>query len=147
MAIEEMLASGAIQDIAAFITACEFPPEAFVLVERLPQEVIANRQERQDLLRFARLDNGLDPGRYTSGRVFHPDFELRWEREMHRTRVVYLGQARKLPELQMIKLREEWQPRQSNYYLFGASLDAFRLAQKIGRASCWGRVFIWVVAG
>jgi len=130
MAREEMLASGVVQDIAAFIAACGFPPESFVLVERFPQQVMADRPERQDLLRFARLGDGIDPGRYTSGRVFYPDFELRWEREMQRTRVVYLGQARELPEeLLPGKTLEAWQPCEKNYDLFGTALSDTRLVQ------------------
>lgn len=127
MATEEILATGVVQDITAFIHACRFPPAAFVLVEQLPQHVIAHPQERQDLLRFARLSDGIDAGLYTSGRVFHPDFELRWEPEAHKTRVVYLGQARDLPELSPGKKLDEWQaglqPREKSYYLFGKYLN------------------------
>ena len=133
MATEEILATGVVQDITAFIAACGFPPEAFVLVERLPQHVLAHQQERQDLLRFAHLSDSIEPSLYTSGRVFHPDFELRWKQEAQRTRVVYLGQARDLPELSPGKKLDEWQaglqPREKSYYLFGEYLNKKRLEQ------------------
>lgn len=133
MATGEVLYTGEVPDIAGFIQACAFPPEAFVLVERLPQYMIVDQQERQDLLRFALLREGVDIGLYTSGRVFHADFELRWEQEMHKTRVVYVGQAREFPGG---KLREhykaqfmEWEGRQKSYYLFGKRLSEERLDQ------------------
>ncbi|HEU5379540.1 MAG TPA: CRISPR-associated protein Csx19 [Ktedonobacteraceae bacterium] len=133
MATEEVLCTGEVPDIAAFIKACAFPPEAFVLVERFPQHMVVDRQERQDLLRFARLSEISEIGLYTSGRVFNSDFELRWEREMHRMRVVYVGQARNFPGRELRELYKkqfrEWEGRQKSYYLFGERLDKRRLDQ------------------
>lgn len=133
MATGEVLYTGEVSDIAGFIQACAFPLEAFVLVERLPQHMIVGRQERQDLLRFARLSEINEIGLYTSGRVFSPDFELRWEQEMHKTRVVYMGQAREFPGRELTEqCREQlrgWEGRQKSYYLFGKRLDKRRLDQ------------------
>jgi len=131
MVTEEVLSTGLVRDIGAFVAACAFPPAAFVLVERFPQHVLAHLQERQGLLRFAHLSDGIDAGLYTSGRVFHPDFELRWEQEGHKTRVIYLGQARNLPGLTPGKKLDEWQaglqPREKSYYLFGKYLNTKEL--------------------
>lgn len=121
----EILATGLVENIAAYIAACAFPPESFVLAEHFPRQVVADPQERQDLLRFARLADGIDLSLYTSGRVFHRDFELRWERDSRGTRAVYLGRARDLPALTMLdKWQEGLQQDQRSYYLFGAHLRA-----------------------
>lgn len=134
MATDEIFSTGAVRNIGAFIAACAFPPEAFVLVERLPRQVITDPAERQDLLRFARLRDGLDLSIYTSGRVFAQNFELRWEQESPGTRIVYVGQAREFPELPPGKRLDEWQPGiqicERNYYLFGEYLDKNTLQQR-----------------
>lgn len=132
MVTEEILTTGEVQDIAAFIAACAFPPEAFVLAERFPQQVI-KPEEQRNLLRFARLENNVDLGLFSSGRIFHEQFELRWERETQTTHIVYLGQPRELPGLppgQPLTVRQPGlQAHETTYYLFGEELDAGRLAQ------------------
>jgi hypothetical protein len=144
MAIDEILYAGTVNSIAALIANSGFPPNAFFLAERLPPQVIADQRERQDLLRFARVSElgdtpeHINPALYTSGRVFAPDFELRWnlDQETGKTRVVYLGNKRTLPGLepdpQLDTLSAELprlQPRSGQYYLFGESLTSERLEQ------------------
>jgi hypothetical protein len=136
---EEMLYTGFANDIKALVDACEFPQDAFVLVERLPSSLVADmREERQDLLRFARLGDGIDMARYATGRIFSQDFELRWEKEGERYKVVYLGTpeyfdaARQHADLHpdsdtLSKLRPSQKPRR--YYLFGEYLDEGRLSE------------------
>lgn len=128
---EETLYTGTAEQISSLVEACDFPRDAFVLVERLPQTVVVDAQERNDLLRFARLHDNLDLASATSGRVFHPDFELRWERDAGSkiTGVVYLGVDRKLPGLTKREgtLRPEGDARE--YYLFGELLGSGRLVE------------------
>ena len=134
--LEEVLYTGYVDDIAALAAACEFPAEAFVLVERLPSHLVVDiQEERQDLLRFARIRNGIDIARYPSGRIFYDDFELRWEKEGARYRVVYLGvqkyfeSASKNPDFkpgtETLSTLMPQNPRY--YYLFGEYLDEGKL--------------------
>ena len=125
MTTKETLYSGPVTDIAALVEACHFPPKSYVLVVRQPK-TLAGERERQDLLRFARLEDGIDIASYTSGRIFHQDFELYWEQDaatQGQASVVYLGVERELPGLK----RSEWtvQPegKERHYYLFGERLD------------------------
>ena len=135
---EEILCTGSVHDLVALVAAFNFPPEAYVLVERLPQQVV-NDAERQNLLRFVRLrDIGrprdrIDIASYTSGRIFNEDFELRWEQASGKTNVVFLGTKEvyreaqhDIPELtpdeETLKELVPQDPRQ--YYLFGQLLDA-----------------------
>jgi hypothetical protein len=136
---EELLYTGAVTDIAALVETCHFPLDAYILVERQPRTVIGDG-ERQNLLRFDRLKDvlnkgGFDIGSYTSGRVFHQDFELRWEQDAvtaGKTSVVYIGVGRELPDL----TKSDWtvQPededkdkehpeKMHHYYLFGELLS------------------------
>lgn len=131
---EEILCTGPVRDVAALIRAGDFPQDAYFLAERLPQQVIVDPQQRQDLLRFARLrdisdDN--DIARYTSGRVFDQDFELRWEKDADGSyKVVYLGNERSIPGLkkdeeELKKLDRSKEPK--HYYLFGEYLNKEKL--------------------
>jgi hypothetical protein len=137
MANEEVLSTGLVQDLSVFLAACVFPPEAFVLVEQISRHVLAGPEEREGLLRFARLENVVDVSMSTSGRIFHRDFELRWERqaqEEETARVVYLGKAEGLPpQLSPGQKLDQWrtglEPRTRGYFLFGTLLDAQQLRE------------------
>jgi len=131
MMTNEMLYTGPVTDIAVLVKASNFPPDSYVVVERQPKTIVGEH-ERQGLLRFALLKDCIDEGginlaSYTSGRVFHQDFELRWEQDAvirGQTSVVYLGVERELPGL----TKSEWivQPededKEQHYYLFGELL-------------------------
>lgn len=125
---QEILYTGTTQNIADLVKQCNFPQEAYLLVERLPQQVVNEPEDRQDLLRFARLSDGIDIAPYTSGRIFNPKFELRWEKDAETTRVVYLGEEREIPELTKHKGALEPAGKPKHYYLFGERLDADDLA-------------------
>ena len=131
MTTMETLYTGLVPDIAALVEACHFPQKSYVLVERQPKTII-EQSERQNLLRFARLEDGINIASYTSGRVFNHEFELRWEQDaviQGQTSVIYIGVERELPGLK----KSEWivQPddeskdkdKERHYYLFGERLD------------------------
>lgn len=129
---KEMLCVSSVDDITALITACNFPPEALFLAEMLPRHVIS-ADERQDLLRFTYFDADLPFASYTSGRIFHQDFELRWEKNDDKTQVVYVGTKRDLPMLEVTFNLDLNTPRKKSipdlrtfrrrhYYLFGERL-------------------------
>ncbi len=133
----EILATGQTADIVALITdlfaANDTLRDVFILCEQTPRHVIDvdDDVERLNLLRFVRLRNLDDDkikriiGTSTSGRIFCPDFELRWEQVRDNYQVVYLGKPLTLPELNedekgkrmLAKLRKADEPR--GYYLFG----------------------------
>lgn len=98
--MEEMLYAGPVDDITALIAACKFTPDALFLAEILPPHVVVSAKERQDLLCFAYFDAEIPFAKYTSGRIFHQDFELRWQKNEGETDVVYLGTERDLPWLE-----------------------------------------------
>jgi hypothetical protein len=129
--VTEMLYAGPVDDLDALIAACQFPPEAFVLVERLPQQVVVTTEERQKLLRFARLREGVKVATYTSGRIFYKDFELRWEKQDGKIQAVYLGAERSIPSLEFVCSLPE--PKTRHYYLFGELLTPKQL-ERIGIA-------------
>ena len=128
----------AIDDLPKLIAACQFSPEARVLIERLPAHVIIRPKERQDLLRFTYFDREIPFTDYTSGRIFQKDTELHWERQGNNMRVVYLGSEENVPALRDYKLdkSDEWdklkpEDEPKYYYLFGQRISPDDL-KKIG---------------
>jgi hypothetical protein len=133
---DDILCTGKVPDINALIAQCAFlPADAYVLLEELPQRVSGDREDRQDLLRFARYGANIEKnkiGAATSGRIFNQKFELRWERNAGTTSVVYLGEPREvagltkddttLPELDKVDEAKR-------YYLFGEYLDEGKLGR------------------
>lgn len=130
---DTLYSSDSVENIATLIAECQFPQDAYVLVEMLPQHIV-DKQERQSLLSFARLSDGIDLARYTSGRVFDQHAELRWEKIAEgKYRVVYLGAKREIRglkkdenDLQQLASLESAKEAKY-YYLFGEYLDANKL--------------------
>lgn len=133
----EMFCTGSVNDIAALIAECHFISEEqskpLFLAESLPQHVVGSPEERRDLLRFAQFATDIPFAKYTSGRIFHQDFELRWEKNDGKIDVVYVGTERRLPSaLKVVRdldLKKREEPKY--YYLFGTRLNADEL-QEIG---------------
>lgn len=140
--MKECLYTGqvAAAEMPRIVVACHFAPEARFLAEQLPNRFISSTQEGRDLLCFTCFAEPLAHActRYTSGRIFQEDRELRWEQQGQRLHVVYLG-----PEDEGI-LADALQPRDAlttltkktaYYYLFGERLKPEDLAKldKIAR--------------
>lgn len=138
-AMEEALYAGQItvDDFPQFVADCEFLPSAFVLIERLPQQVITKTIELRDLLRFTHFNQDISFVDYTSGRVFDEHAELRWEKQGNTMQVVYLGSKERTQVLLNYKLEESHELDklkpgiEKKYFLFGERVNAEDL-KKIG---------------
>jgi len=127
-------------ELATLLAQCAFLQEGTFLGEMVPAHTVSP-EERDALVRFIRFDTTLPCNayvQYTCGRIFHTDFELRWQHEQDKVRVVYVGKARSIPflevksELQLEKYTEQQHP----YYLFGERLG--EMAEKIGNPAVAG---------
>lgn len=124
--------------LAQLLKQCPFSPKDFFLAEQLPTRLITTARERQSLLYFERyspeLFKKVEVENYTSGRVFHEDFELRWERAEQKIRVRYLGLEERgdiIATLRDFGLKEDHKilkglkielQQEKSYYLFGKRL-------------------------
>src|SRR5947209_18104669 len=107
-AIGELLLAGTIleENFASFIQVYNknIPPSTLpdvptlMLLEEQPRRVI-EQEARQSLLHFALFDPNFDFTPYTSGRIFHPLGELRWERQYPKVQIVYTGHKKYRPKL------------------------------------------------
>src|SRR5579863_1375181 len=95
---KEWLSTETVKDITSLIAGCDFPDKTFFLGEQLPAWVV-KPAERQNLLLFVNYKPTLPFAEYTSGRIFHRDFELRWKQNDGDIQVVYLGKREHCPPL------------------------------------------------
>jgi hypothetical protein len=105
--VEEVLYTGQMrsENLLLLIADCGIPENdrrILFLAENLPTHVI-DPQQRQDLLLFDFYSPTLKFANYTSGRIFHPDWELRWEHRDANAHVIYLGKQSQLVKQAMIQ--------------------------------------------
>ncbi len=140
--MEEALYTGqvTVNDFPQLIGDCAFSPDAYVLAERLPEQVITRKSEQQDLLRFTHFKQDTLFANYTSGRIFDEHAELRWEKQGDTMLVVYLGTKVRAQVLLKYKLQENKEldklkpAGEKKYFLFGERLSPQDL-EKIGAAA------------
>lgn len=124
----ETVYTGPVENIATFLKECAFLSDAtgsLLLLEMQPQKVVP-KKDRQNLLFFAEYP--CEPphpfDEYTSGRIFHAEFELRWEKTSGGTQVIYIGKQQALPHLTEKRDALNGCVRASSrYYLFGKRLS------------------------
>jgi hypothetical protein len=112
-------------DLAALLEQCTFLQQGIFLGESLPLFIVS-AEKRDTLIRFIPFYTTLPYeiyAKYTFGRIFHLDFELRWQHESGKVWVMYIGIERKIPFLRVIDyLKLEKRLEQQDYYLFGERL-------------------------
>ena len=120
---------GPVEDITEFIQACSFlslpgATGSLVLLEKQPQRMVA-KEDRQNLLLFMEYACPVSNfSEYTAGRIFHEEFELRWERINSGVQVVYIGKPQTLPLLrEETDVLKDCTRATRDYYLFGKRLS------------------------
>jgi hypothetical protein len=112
-------------NLAALLEQCAFLQQGTFLGETLPIQIV-RPQERDVLIRLKPFDATLPYETYaqfTFGRIFHVDFELRWQHDSGKISVMYIGIAQTIPFLQVrTNLKLEKCAEQQCYYLFGERL-------------------------
>lgn len=125
-ATDEAVYAGPVADIKEFIEACSFLSDSagsLILLEMQTQKVVG-KEDRQNLLLFAEYsypDSNFKE--YTAGRIFHEEFDLRWEKINSGVQVVYVGKQQALPLLtEGADVLKDCVRTISSYSLFGKRL-------------------------
>lgn len=128
--VQEICLAGTTPNIATLIQEYRIPDASpvLMLLEQQPQHIIEPEQ-RQNLLYFAHFERSFHWDSYTSGRIFHQDGELRWEKQANAFHVVYTGQIQYSPELKDTAslMLDSHSVKTKCYYLFGKRLDSEQL--------------------
>ncbi|MGH2506493.1 MAG: type III-D CRISPR-associated protein Csx19 [Ktedonobacteraceae bacterium] len=124
--IQDICLAGTVSSIDALIQTYRIPGTlpVLMLLEQQPQQV-SKPEERQKLLHFANFERTHNWSYYTSGRIFHQEGELRWEKQENGFQIAYTGHAQYSPELKNITSLElaHCSVNKRHYYLFGKRLD------------------------
>jgi len=128
--MEEIICAGTVADFGKFIDALHFPENALFLAEELPRQIVIEPATRKNLLRFDFLQKVPveDRLRYTSGRIFTREAELRWEKKDEKNyEIVYFGPAIELEGMSnrrstTISLND-YEQETKCYYLFGTRVN------------------------
>src|SRR6266852_5296477 len=109
-------------NLVTLLEQCTFLQQGTFLGETLPPYIVSTEQ-RDALICFIPFDATLPYDTYAQyifGRIFHLDFELRWQHESGQIRVIYIGIKQEIPFLRAIDyLKLEKRAEQQHYYLFG----------------------------
>src|SRR5260370_35395390 len=144
---QELLLAGRVKDIAALIKKYRIPPDSNVLLlVEIQPDYIVEPGERQELLRFDYFDRVTDFTRYSSGRIFHKQGELRWEKQPSSVQIVYTGNEQYKPELDIRQTMalDTCDLITRRYFMFGKRLDReqLKLSGPQPRAKNFARVRI-----
>lgn len=127
--MEEIIRAGTVANFGQFIEALHFK-NALFLAEEFPRHIISKPATRKQLLLFDFLDRvpNKERERFTSGRIFTRDAELRWEKaDGSNYNVVYFGPPIELEgtnkSRQELISTDHYEQETRCYYLFGKRLD------------------------
>ena len=118
----EQVCWGTTDRLLPIVQALECPEESLMMLERVPSTFWSD-DERQDGICLRKYDLNVNFEAWEQGRIFHNNFELRWEYQGGIFVIVYTGVEKKLP-VSHIKLLSEFEVRDESYYLWGERMTA-----------------------
>ena len=99
------------------------PAEALMMLERVPNTFLPDSERESGIcLRKYNASENFDD--WERGRIFHKNFELRWEKQEEGFVVVYIGEPKALPLMTNPKLLSDFEVQDESYYLWGERVSA-----------------------
>ena len=126
----EQIRWGMAADLLPIVRVLDCPPESLMMLERVPSTFLSD-DEREKGICLRKYDVSENFEAWEQGRIFHDDFELRWEKQDSAFAVVYIGEPKELPMLDTRAL-SDFDPHDDNYYLWGERVTADTL-ESIGQ--------------
>ena len=123
--MSEHICWGTTENLFPIIRALDCPPESLMMLERVPSTFLSDyKQEKGICLRKYNASENFEA--WEQGRIFHDDFELRWEKQDSVFVVVYTGEPKTLPMLDTSAL-SDFEPQDDSYYVWGEKVTADNL--------------------
>ena len=89
----EQLCWGTTGDLIKIVSALTYPPETLMMLEHVPTTFLPDGERKNSIcLRKYNPDENLEA--WERGRIFHNDFELRWEKHNADFVIVYIGEPK-----------------------------------------------------
>ena len=110
------------EKLLPILHALDCPPESLMLLERIPKAFLSDDEQKNGICLQA-YNASKDIETWERGRIFHNNFELRWERQESVFVIVYIGEPTALPMLHTKSL-SEFEIQDETYYLWGERMSA-----------------------
>ena len=118
----EQLCWGTTEELLKIVSELIYPPDALMMLEHVPTAFLSDDERENGIcLRKYTPDENLEA--WERGRIFHKDFELRWEKHNTSFVIVYIGELKTLT-LPHIKLLSNVESYDVSYYLWGERMTA-----------------------
>lgn len=118
----EQLCWGTAQTLRPIVSALNCPPESLMMLERVPSSFLSD-DEREKGICLRVYDANENFEAWEQGRIFHDDFELRWEKQDSAFSTVYIG-AKKMLSMLHVKPLSGFEIQDESYYLWGKKMTA-----------------------
>lgn len=118
----EHICWGTTENLFPIVQALACPPTSLMMLERVPSTFLSD-DEREKGICLRKYDISENFEAWEQGRIFHDDFELRWEKQDSAFAVVYIGGTKELPMTNSRPL-SNLETQDESYYLWGEKVTA-----------------------
>ncbi len=116
----ENICWGTTENLLPIVQALDCPPKSLMMLERVPSTFLSD-DEREKGICLRQYDASENFEAWEQGRIFHDDFELRWEKQDSTFTVIYIGEPKELPMLATRAL-SDFEHQDDSYYLWGEKM-------------------------
>lgn len=118
----EQICWGTTEELLPIVQALGCLTESLLMLERVPSAFLSD-DERQRGICLRKFDAEEKLEVWEQGRIFHKDFELRWEKHDGVFVAVYIGKLKVLP-MPHTKPLSDFEVQDDSYYLWGEKMTA-----------------------
>ena len=113
----EQICWGTAENLLPIVHALDCLPESLMVLERVPDVFLPDDEQKRGIcLQAYDADENFEA--WERGRIFHNNFELRWEKQDGVFVIVYIGEPTELPMPHTESL-SEFETQDETYYLWG----------------------------
>lgn len=118
----EQICWGTTVELHPIVQTLDCPAESLMMLERVPRNFFSDDEREKGIcLRKYKASENFET--WERGRIFHNDFELRWEKQDGAFVVVYIGEPKAL-SMPNTKLLSDFETQDDYYYLWGQKMTA-----------------------
>ncbi len=117
----EQICWGTAENLLPIVQALDCPPELLMMLERVPNAFLSDDEQKPGIC-LQPYDASENLEVWERGRIFHNNFELRWEKQDGVFVIVYIGEPTELPMPHTESL-SEFETQDETYYLWGERMS------------------------
>ena len=118
----EHICWGTTEKLLPIVQSLDCPPESLMMLERAPSTFLSDEERKQGIC-LRQYDANENFEAWEQGRIFHENFEMRWEKQDGAFHVVYIGEPKCLPlSDSKFKPLADSETQDDSYYLWGEKM-------------------------